>query len=102
MESLFVSLFQTVSKRGFFLLDVFFKHPGGDISHLPQLLLSVCETVKDESLMLIDNMRYVSQTEDRAEDEDCMETDSPRGAHKDQRDGVREKELLWLFSMAAV
>uniref|UniRef100_A0A3P8W9J0 Nucleoporin NUP188 n=1 Tax=Cynoglossus semilaevis TaxID=244447 RepID=A0A3P8W9J0_CYNSE len=61
---------------------------GGDISHLPQLLLSVCETVKDESLMLIDNMRYVSQTEDRAEDEDCMETDSPRGAHKDQRDGV--------------
>lgn len=52
--------------------------------------------------MLIDNMRYVSQTEDRAEDEDCMETDSPRGAHKDQRDGVREKELLWLFSMAAV
>ncbi|XP_039470852.1 nucleoporin NUP188 [Oreochromis aureus] len=61
---------------------------GGDISQLPQLLLSVCETVKDEALALIDNMRHTSQLGDTAEDEDSMETDSPRGPQKDQRDGV--------------
>uniref|UniRef100_A0A669BPD6 Nucleoporin NUP188 n=1 Tax=Oreochromis niloticus TaxID=8128 RepID=A0A669BPD6_ORENI len=61
---------------------------GGDISQLPQLLLSVCETVKDEALGLIDNMRHTSQLGDTAEDEDSMETDSPRGPQKDQRDGV--------------
>uniref|UniRef100_A0A3Q3CM93 Nucleoporin NUP188 n=1 Tax=Haplochromis burtoni TaxID=8153 RepID=A0A3Q3CM93_HAPBU len=61
---------------------------GGDISQLPQLLLSVCETVKDEALALIDNMRHTSQLGDTVEDEDSMETDSPRGPQKDQRDGV--------------
>ncbi|XP_072227764.1 nucleoporin NUP188 isoform X2 [Leuresthes tenuis] len=61
---------------------------GGDISQLPQLLLSVCETVKDEALVLIDSTRHMSQTGDTAEDEDSMETDSPRGPRKDQRDGV--------------
>uniref|UniRef100_A0A3Q1IBP7 Nucleoporin NUP188 n=1 Tax=Anabas testudineus TaxID=64144 RepID=A0A3Q1IBP7_ANATE len=60
---------------------------GGDISQLPQLLLSVCETVKDEALTLIDNTRHMSQVGD-VEDEDSMETDSPRGPQKDQRDGV--------------
>uniref|UniRef100_A0A672IAK6 Nucleoporin NUP188 n=1 Tax=Salarias fasciatus TaxID=181472 RepID=A0A672IAK6_SALFA len=61
---------------------------GGDISQLPQLLLSVCETVKDEALALIDSTRHMSQAGDAAEDEDSMETDSPRGPQKDQRDGV--------------
>ncbi|MED6241615.1 hypothetical protein ATANTOWER_021771 [Ataeniobius toweri] len=61
---------------------------GGDISQLPQLLLSVCETVKDEALALIDNTRHVSQMGDMQEHEDSMETDSPRGLQKDQRDGV--------------
>uniref|UniRef100_A0A8C4IF02 Nucleoporin NUP188 n=1 Tax=Dicentrarchus labrax TaxID=13489 RepID=A0A8C4IF02_DICLA len=61
---------------------------GGDISQLPQLLLSVCETVKDEALALIDNTRHMSQTGETAEDEDSMETESPRGPRKDQRDGV--------------
>ncbi|XP_022054283.2 nucleoporin NUP188 [Acanthochromis polyacanthus] len=61
---------------------------GGDISQLPQLLLSVCETVKDEALALIDNTRHMSQMTDTVEDEDSMETDSPRGLQKDQRDGV--------------
>ncbi|XP_078127496.1 nucleoporin NUP188 [Sander vitreus] len=61
---------------------------GGDISQLPQLLLSVCETVKDEALALIDNTRHMRQTGDTAEDEDSMETDSFRGPQKDQRDGV--------------
>ncbi|KAM9735655.1 nucleoporin NUP188 isoform 1-T1 [Menidia menidia] len=62
---------------------------GGDISQLPQLLLSVCETVKDEALVLIDNTRHASQPAEAApEDEDSMETDSPRGPHKDQKDGV--------------
>uniref|UniRef100_A0A8C4IDR4 Nucleoporin NUP188 n=1 Tax=Dicentrarchus labrax TaxID=13489 RepID=A0A8C4IDR4_DICLA len=60
----------------------------GDISQLPQLLLSVCETVKDEALALIDNTRHMSQTGETAEDEDSMETESPRGPRKDQRDGV--------------
>ncbi|XP_041666678.1 nucleoporin NUP188 isoform X2 [Cheilinus undulatus] len=61
---------------------------GGDISQLPQLLLSVCETVKDEALVLIDNTRHMNQAGETAEDEDSMETDSPRGQQKDQRDGV--------------
>ncbi|KAG7241201.1 hypothetical protein INR49_025944 [Caranx melampygus] len=61
---------------------------GGDISQLPQLLLSVCETVKDEALALIDNTRHMSQMAESMEDEDSMETDSPRGPKKDQRDGV--------------
>lgn len=61
---------------------------GGDISQLPQLLLSVCETVKDEALALIDSTRHMRQMEDTVENEDSMETDSPRGLHKDQRDGV--------------
>ncbi|XP_056289355.1 nucleoporin NUP188 isoform X2 [Pseudoliparis swirei] len=61
---------------------------GGDISQLPQLLLSVCETVKAEALALIDSTRHMSQTGDAVEDEDSMETDSFRGPQKDQRDGV--------------
>uniref|UniRef100_M3ZTZ5 Nucleoporin NUP188 n=1 Tax=Xiphophorus maculatus TaxID=8083 RepID=M3ZTZ5_XIPMA len=61
---------------------------GGDISQLPQLLLSVCETVKDEALALIDNTRHMSQTGDLLEQEDSMETDCPCGLQKDQRDGV--------------
>uniref|UniRef100_A0A673AKW3 Nucleoporin NUP188 n=1 Tax=Sphaeramia orbicularis TaxID=375764 RepID=A0A673AKW3_9TELE len=59
-----------------------------NISQLPQLLLSVCETVKDEALALIDNTRHMNQMGDTVEDEDSMETDSPRGQQKDQRDGV--------------
>ncbi|MEQ2159201.1 hypothetical protein GOODEAATRI_020297, partial [Goodea atripinnis] len=39
-----------------YLLD---KIHRGDISQLPQLLLSVCETVKDEALALIDNTRHI-------------------------------------------
>ncbi|KAG7499100.1 nucleoporin NUP188-like [Solea senegalensis] len=61
---------------------------GGDISQLPQLLLSVCETVKDEALAIIDNTRHMNQMGDAMEDEDSMETESPRGPRKDQRDGV--------------
>lgn len=61
---------------------------GGDISQLPQLLSSVCETVKDEVLTLIDITGRLSQS-DGPEDEDSMETDSPRSSQKDQRDGVR-------------
>uniref|UniRef100_H3DN37 Nucleoporin NUP188 n=2 Tax=Tetraodon nigroviridis TaxID=99883 RepID=H3DN37_TETNG len=60
---------------------------GGDSAQLPQLLLSVCETVKDEVLALIDITGHLSQC-DGAEDEDSMETDCPRGSQKDQRDGV--------------
>lgn len=66
----------------------FFCPPGGDNSQLPQLLLSVCETVKDEVLILTDISGHLNQCEG-AEDEDSMETDSPRSSQKDQRDGVR-------------
>uniref|UniRef100_A0A8C5DWN5 Nucleoporin NUP188 n=1 Tax=Gouania willdenowi TaxID=441366 RepID=A0A8C5DWN5_GOUWI len=61
---------------------------GGDISQLPQLLLYVCETVKDEALALIDSTAHMRETTESTEDEDSMETDSPRGPQKDQRDGV--------------
>ncbi|KAI4816733.1 hypothetical protein KUCAC02_009046 [Chaenocephalus aceratus] len=61
---------------------------GGDISQLPQLLLCVCETVKDEALALIDSTRHMSQVGEGVEDEDSMETDSFRSPQKDQRDGV--------------
>lgn len=44
--------------------------------------------MKDEALALIDNTRHMSQSGDAAEDEDSMETDSPRSSQKDQRDGV--------------
>lgn len=67
---------------------------GGDISQLPQLLLSVCETAKDEALALIDSTRHMSQTGDTVEDEDCMETDSPRGPQKDKRDGEDRKSVV--------
>lgn len=76
----------------------FFCPPGGDNSQLPQLLLSVCETVKDEVLILTDISGHLNQCEG-AEDEDSMETDSPRSSQKDQRDGVsrlqnRSKTML--------
>lgn len=76
----------------FFKCFLTFCQLGGEISQLPQLLLSVCETVKDEALSLIDNTRHMSQTGDALEDEDSMETDSPRNLQKDQRDGVSQAE----------
>lgn len=61
---------------------------GGDVSQLPQLLLCVCETVKDEAVALTDSTRLLNQADNVAEDEDSMETDCPRSSQKDQRDGV--------------
>lgn len=80
--------FSEICCSHFWLIDFFFCNLGGDISQLPQLLLSVCETVKDEALSLIDNTRHMSQSGDTVEDEDSMETDSPRSSQKDQKDGV--------------
>ncbi|MFT7815488.1 nucleoporin NUP188 homolog, partial [Arapaima gigas] len=61
----------------------------GGISHLPQLLLCVCETAQDEALALMDSTRHVAVTGDTPEDKDSMETDVvPRTLHQDQRDGV--------------
>lgn len=54
----------------------------------------MCETVKDEALALIDSTRHMSQMGDTMEDEDSMETDSPRGPQKDQRDGVSEAGMM--------
>ena len=78
------------------MTDLILCQIGGDISQLPQLLLSVCETVKDEALALIDNTRHMSQMGDTVEDEDSMETDSFRGPQKDQRDGVSRGQELCL------
>lgn len=75
---------------------------GRDISQLPQLLLSVCETVKDEALALIDNTRHMSQTVDMLEQEDSMETDCPRGLQKDQRDGVSDRTRVTSESVQKV
>uniref|UniRef100_A0A6Q2Y6G1 Nucleoporin NUP188 n=1 Tax=Esox lucius TaxID=8010 RepID=A0A6Q2Y6G1_ESOLU len=61
---------------------------GGEISQLPQLLVSVCETVQDEALALIDSTRHMTQAGDVLEDKDSMETDAVRSVQKDQRDGV--------------
>lgn len=61
---------------------------GGDVSQLPQLLLCVCQTVKDEAVALTDSTRLLNQADSTAEDEDSMETDCPRSSQKDQRDGV--------------
>lgn len=71
------------------MCDAVVGEPGGEISQLPQLLLSVCETVKDEALGLIDNTRHVRQVGEALEDEDSMETESARCPQKDQRDAVR-------------
>nr|XP_023663672.1 nucleoporin NUP188 homolog [Paramormyrops kingsleyae] len=61
----------------------------GEISQLPQLLLSVCKTVQDEALALMDSTRHVALTGGAPEDKDSMETDAaPRLLHQDQRDGV--------------
>lgn len=65
---------------------------GGDISQLPQLLLCVCETVKDEAVALTDSTRLLNQADSVAEDEDSMETDCPRSSQKDHRDGVSWKQ----------
>ncbi|XP_066502146.1 nucleoporin NUP188 isoform X2 [Hoplias malabaricus] len=59
---------------------------GGEITQLPQLLLSVCETVQDEALALIDSTRHMTQKVEAQED--SMETDAPRNVQKDQRDSV--------------
>ncbi|XP_037121578.1 nucleoporin NUP188 homolog [Syngnathus acus] len=64
---------------------------GGEVSQLPQLLLCVCETVKDEASSLRDSTRQAQRSAEPPEgddDDDNMETDFARGPHKDQRDGV--------------
>ncbi|KAJ3598440.1 hypothetical protein NHX12_001950 [Muraenolepis orangiensis] len=61
---------------------------GREIPQLPQLLLCVCDTVKDEALSLMDSTHHLSPPGDAPEDRDNMETDSPRSLQKDQRDGV--------------
>ncbi|XP_051906933.1 nucleoporin NUP188 [Hippocampus zosterae] len=61
---------------------------GGEVSLLPQLLLCVCETVKDEALSLRDSTRHLQHSAEPLKDDDSMETDVPRGLHKDHKDGV--------------
>ncbi|CAL8384411.1 unnamed protein product [Gadus morhua 'NCC'] len=61
---------------------------GREIPQLPQLLLCVCDTVKDEALALMDSTHHLAPPGDTPEDRDSMETDSPRCLQKDQRDGV--------------
>ncbi|RMB93436.1 hypothetical protein DUI87_30132 [Hirundo rustica rustica] len=60
-----------------------------DIPQYPQLVLSVCETLQDEVIALLDQTRHSLTLGDAADDKDSMETDdASRVKHKDQRDGV--------------
>ncbi|XP_078082449.1 nucleoporin NUP188 isoform X2 [Mustelus asterias] len=62
-----------------------------DISQYSQMLLTVCETIHNEAIVLFDQTRHALTTGDAAlpDDKDSMETDSaPRLQHKDQKDGV--------------
>lgn len=69
-----------------------------DIPQYSQLVLSVCETLQDEVIALLDQTRHSLTSGDAADDKDSMETDeASRVKHKDQRDGVRD-----LFICSAV
>ena len=68
---------------------------GREIPQLPQLLLCVCDTVKDEALALMDSTHHLAPPGDTPEDRDSMETDSPRCLQKDQRDGVGSLFILY-------
>ncbi|KAM8934282.1 nucleoporin NUP188 [Pelodytes ibericus] len=58
-----------------------------EIPQYQQLVLSVCETVQEEVVAVINETRYGMT--DGTDDKDSMETeDTPRARHKDQRDGV--------------
>ncbi|XP_078502398.1 nucleoporin NUP188 isoform X2 [Lissotriton helveticus] len=60
-----------------------------EIPRYSQLLLSLCETLQDEAVALLDQTRHELSTEEATEDKDSMETDDgQRLKHKDQRDGV--------------
>lgn len=74
-----------------------------DIPQYPQLVLSVCETLQDEVIALLDQTRHSLTVGDAADDKDSMETDdASRVKHKDQRDGVKGCSSAlqsWLFSL---
>ncbi|GCB67535.1 hypothetical protein scyTo_0000744 [Scyliorhinus torazame] len=62
-----------------------------DISQYSQMLLTVCETIHNEAIVLFDQTRHALTTGDAGlpDDKDSMETDcAPRLQHKDQKDGV--------------
>ncbi|XP_060697464.1 nucleoporin NUP188 isoform X2 [Hemiscyllium ocellatum] len=62
-----------------------------DISQYSQMLLTVCETIHNEAIVLFDQTHHALTTGDAglSDDKDCMETDcAPRLHHKDQKDGV--------------
>lgn len=62
-----------------------------DIPQYPQLVLSVCETLQDEVIALLDQTRHSLTSGDAADDKDSMETDdASRVKHKDLRDGVKD------------
>ncbi|GCC30442.1 hypothetical protein chiPu_0008893 [Chiloscyllium punctatum] len=62
-----------------------------DISQYSQMLLTVCETIHNEAIVLFDQTHHALTTGDAglSDDKDCMETEcAPRLQHKDQKDGV--------------
>ncbi|KAM9326170.1 nucleoporin NUP188 [Gastrophryne carolinensis] len=61
----------------------------GEIPQYKELVLSVCDNLQEEVVLLIDQTRQGLTSGDGNEDKDSMETeDAPRTKHKDQRDGV--------------
>ncbi|XP_067825897.1 nucleoporin NUP188 isoform X4 [Heptranchias perlo] len=62
-----------------------------DFPQYSQMLLTVCETIHDEAIVLLDQTHHALTAGDAgsSDDKDSMETDcAPRSQHKDQKDGV--------------
>uniref|UniRef100_UPI00398F6726 nucleoporin NUP188 n=1 Tax=Pristiophorus japonicus TaxID=55135 RepID=UPI00398F6726 len=62
-----------------------------DFPQYSQMLMTVCETIHNEAIVLLDQTHHSLRTGDTGlpDDTDSMETDcAPRLQHKDQKDGV--------------
>lgn len=61
-----------------------------DFPQYSQMLLTVCETIHNEAIVLLDQTHHALTTDSALfDDKDSMETDcAPRLQHKDQKDGV--------------
>ena len=70
-----------------------------DIPQYSQLVLNVCETLQEEVIALFDHTRHSLAAGSATEDEDSMETDDcSRLRHRDQRDGVRGRLGISVYS----
>lgn len=70
-----------------------------DFPQYSQMLLTVCETIHNEAIVLLDQTHHALTTDSALfDDKDSMETDcAPRLQHKDQKDGVRGENCLIIY-----